>query len=155
MLNVDHFRHYVVRPTLEYLAPDIPYSVAAENLLVATAVHESKLTYLVQHGDGPARGLFQIEPTTERDNWDNFLRYKKSLRDKVESLSAVRFLDLAGNLPYQVAHARIKYLRDKEPLPGANDIIKQAAYWKRVYNTHLGKGSEVQFIKNYPEEILL
>jgi len=155
MLNIEHFRLYVVRPTLEYLAPEIPYSIEAENLLVATAVHESKLTYLVQHDDGPARGVFQIEPTTAQDNWTNFLAFNKSLREKVENLSGLRHLDLIANFPYQVAHARIKYVRDPEPLPAAADVIGQARYWKRVYNTHLGKGSVVKFIKDYPEEILL
>jgi len=151
MLSERHFRLYVVRPTLEYLAPEIPYSEAAENLLVATATHESRLKYLVQNGGGPARGLFQIEPATDQDNWNNYLRYKPELKQKVERLCGVRSLDLTGNLPYQVAMARIKYYRSSSPLPAADDIKGQAREWKLVYNTIHGKGTEEEFIKHYPE----
>ena len=150
MLSERHFRLYVVRPTLEYLAPEIPYSLAAENLLVATATHESRLTHLIQIGGGTAKGLFQIEPSTEQDNWSSYLRYKSELREKVEALCGVRSLDLTGNLPYQVAMARIKYYRSSHPLPAEDDIKGQARIWKLVYNTIHGKGTEEQFIQHYP-----
>lgn len=150
MLSERHFRLYVVRPTLEYLEPEIPYSKAAENLLMGTATHESRLTSLVQIGGGPAKGLFQIEPNTEQDNWDNYLRYKPDLKEKVEKLCGIRSLDLTGNLPYQVAMARIKYYRSSHPLPAADDIEGQAKIWKIVYNTVHGKGTEEKFIKHYP-----
>lgn len=153
MLNIEQLRQYVVRPTLQHLEPEIPYSEAAENLLLATAMHESRLTYLHQIG-GPAKGLWQIEPATEKDNWDNFLRYKADLRDKVIALSGVRSLDLIGNLPYQVAMARIKYYRSPNPLPAADDIEGQAKEWKMTYNTIHGAGTVKQFIDHYPREIL-
>lgn len=153
-MDIEQLRLYVVRPTLEYLAPEIPYSLEAENLLLATAMHESKLTHVRQLDGGPARGLWQIEPGTEHDNWENYIRFDSSLNDKMKSLSGHRSLDLTGNLPYQVAHARIKYFRDREPLPTSDDILAQARYWKRVYNTAEGKGSVVKFIRDYPMEIL-
>jgi hypothetical protein len=150
MLNIKHFRRDVVRPVLMYLEPEIPYSLAAENLLVATAMHESQLTHLKQLGDGPARGLFQMEPATEHDNWENFLRYNRSLADKVKALSGIRAFDLIANIPYQVAQARIKYWRSPESLPAATDIEGQAELWKLVYNSPLGKGTVAQFIEHYP-----
>ena len=47
MLNVEQFRLYVVRPVLNYLELG---GAAAEQLLVGTALTESKLTYLKQIG---------------------------------------------------------------------------------------------------------
>ena len=40
-----------------------------------------------------------------------------------------------------------KYRRDKYSLPKHDDLDGQAKYWKRVYNTRLGKGTESHFIK--------
>ncbi len=150
MLDVKQFREYVVRPTLKYLDPEIPYSVAAENLLIGTAVHESQLTYLHQLGGGPACGLFQIEPATELDNWDNYLQYRDDLQDKVNDLRGLLDLDLTANLPYQVAMARVKYWRSPVSLPQAGDIVGLANIWKQVYNTPLGAGTVEQFIDHYP-----
>lgn len=153
MLDINQFREYIVRPTLKFLHPEIPYSVSAENLLMGTAAHESKLTYVRQIGAGPARGLFQIEPATELDNWKSFLAFRSDLRLKIERLSGVKSLDLTGNLPYQVAHARIKYWRDPAPLPDEGDIAAMAETWKRVYNTAGGAGTVNQFIDSYPIDL--
>jgi len=150
MLDQKQFREYVVRPTLEYLDSEMPYSLAAENLLMGTACHESRLTYLHQVGGGPARGLFQMEPATESDIWENFLSYRKPLETKIKHLCGLRNLDLLANLPYQVAMARIKYWRSPESLPDPDDVQGMAKLWKQVYNTPLGRGTEQQFIDHYP-----
>lgn len=155
MLDVEQYRRNVVRPTLEYLAPEIPYSLAAEALIVATAACESELVFLRQRGSGPALGLLQMEPATERDNWENFLAYNTVLRKKLISMCGVRHLDLVGNLPYQVAMARIKYYRDPRRLPSAFDKRGQAETWKRVYNTPQGAGTVERFLDHYPEMRLI
>lgn len=152
MLDQYQFRHHVVRPTLLYLEPEIPYSLAAENLIVGTALHESKLTNIKQLGGGPALGLLQIEPDTAADNWQNYLLFRKTLHNKVKRLegsSEVLHLALTGNLPYQVAMARVKYFRDPEPLPRSSDAEGMSLYWKRVYNTKKGKGTVEQFLESY------
>lgn len=153
MIDQEQFRLYAVRPALEFLEPEIPYSLAAENLLMGTAAHESKLTYLHQNNGGPARGFFQMEPATEQSIWTDYLQFHAGLRRKIEQLAGVRGLDMQANIPYQVAMARIKYWWSPLPLPDAGDIIGQAKLWKTVYNTPEGRGTEVQFIKNYPEGI--
>jgi hypothetical protein len=38
------------------------WSEAAGELVLGTAIVESNLTYLKQHGEGPALGLWQVEP---------------------------------------------------------------------------------------------
>ena len=49
----------VIRPALKKLRL---WSPSAEELVFGTAIVESGLTYLKQHGDGPALGLWQVEP---------------------------------------------------------------------------------------------
>jgi len=34
-------------------------------------------------------------------------------------------------------------------IPQYNNIPKMASYWKRYYNTILGKGKEIEFINNW------
>ena len=52
MLDPQHFLAYVVRPSLDSIGL---WSPAAQRLLLGTAIAESQLTWLGQHGDGPAR----------------------------------------------------------------------------------------------------
>jgi hypothetical protein len=153
MINVSQFRELIVRPTLQQIGL---YSTAAENLMVGTALVESKLTYLKQLGRGPALSVFQIEPVTHTDLWETFLPYRPDLRDKVNELlsqSAIfsnnKLGDLVGNIPYACAMARLVYYRRPEPLPDAEDIIGLANYWKKHYNTEMGRGNPLKFYDLY------
>ena len=129
------------------------YSADACELLMLTAAQESHLgRYIMQVGNGPARGIFQMEPATEKDIWKNFLKFKPELAKKVGALVGEadwRALQLTGNLLYQIAMARLHYYRRPEALPSRGDIVAMAQYWKDHYNTYLGKGSIAEAIKNY------
>lgn len=122
----------------------------AIELLMLTSAQESHLgTYIRQLGTGPALGIFQMEPNTEADIWNNYLRYKKELRGKVLEFKSQRHDDLYWNLGYQVCMCRVHYLRQPGALPNATDINGLAAYWKKYYNTYLGKGTVAEAIHNY------
>lgn len=127
------------------------YSEDAVSLLMGTCAQESALgKYRRQLGGGPALGVFQMEPATFRDICENFLRYKPELQDKVKRVSGVEFFDagdLVDNDRLAVCFARVHYLRVKESIPG--DLRGWARYWKRYYNTPLGKGTEEEFIANF------
>jgi hypothetical protein len=147
---------HVIRPTLQ--AIDL-WSEAAENLLLGTAAQESHMGHYLTQVRGPALGIYQIEPATHHDVWDNFLKYHKPLADKVQQLLspwnvADKDQALVNNLTYSSAIARIIYFRISKPLPAANDIAGLAAYWKQHYNTPRGKGKVEYFIKNYQELVL-
>jgi len=156
MLDIDQFREAVIRPTLHYLGL---HSTAAENLLLGTAVQESRLKYLKQIGGGPALGVFQIEPATHKDVWDNFLEFRPDLASKVRGIASQRTFfknadsELMFNLRYSAAIARLIYLRAPAKLPRYDDIEGLARYWKTYYNTTLGAGTTAEFILNYREHI--
>jgi hypothetical protein len=127
------------------------YTPEAVELLMLTAAAESNLGEYIEQVKGPALGIFQMEPATHDDIWANYLKYKKTLSDKV-----IRFvlpttlgknLNLRGNLPYQIIMTRIHYLRDKQPIP--KDPQGWAETWKRVYNSHLGKGTVEKALEKY------
>lgn len=154
MINARHLRDFVVRPTLRRIGM---WSQAAENILIGTIYQESRGGhYLHQLGNGPALGIYQIEPATHNDVWDNYLHYRDALAKKVKNLAPLSDLDeqLIVNLSYATAIARLIYYRIPKALPPANDIYALAKYWKAHYNTEQGKGTVEEFVKNFPTELL-
>jgi hypothetical protein len=134
----------------EVLEPINLYSKEAEELLMLTAAQESKLgTYIYQLGKGPARGIFQMEPHTEKDLFTHFISHRHNLNMSVAEYDTVDEDDLSFNLAYQIVMARIHYLRVKEPLPNQNNIEAIAKYWKRYWNTYLGAGTIDEALHNY------
>jgi hypothetical protein len=132
-------------------------SPSAVNLLLGTAAQESKFGTYLRQISGPALGVFQMEPATEDDIWQNFLRYHTMLRGLVVQCTFISLPTpeaLVWNLAYSIAMARIKYYRAPDPLPSPDDVQGLAAYWKNVYNTQKGKGKVEEFIENYQRYVL-
>jgi hypothetical protein len=128
----------------------IPYSDSATELLMLTAATESNLgTYIMQVG-GPARGIFQMEPATEKDIIENYARYKPEYMAIINKYKSVDTeYNLTGNIPYQIVMSRLLYRRSKRALPVTPDPALLAQLWKDVYNTRLGKGVVEVAIEKY------
>ena len=147
-------RHEIIRPVLKHLDSVIPYSMAAENLLMGTCAQESRMgQFLVQLDNGPAKGIFQMEPATESDIWGNYLTYRPELKASIDFIIPVNNLMdmsmLSSNLIYAAAMCRVHYYRVPMALPPAENVHQMANYWKLHYNTPEGKGTEAEFIHNY------
>ena len=136
----------------------------AVDLLMLTAAQESCLgRYIRQKGGGPALGIFQMEPATLNDLYDNYLKYHD---DKLKVLQSFRTMcslemDLTGNLLYQIAAARLQYFRKPEKLPSKANyadaygyVFELAKYWKKHWNTSAGKGTVKQAVQNYYQYVL-
>lgn len=128
------------------------YSLDAMYLMMATAMMESKLTHLKQLPEGPAIGLFQIEPATYFDVIRYLVEVNRYHGDKVlHYLNRGSFpadpLFLASDLALSVLIARYKYWMITEPIPSYKDTPGQAAYYKRYYNTAEGAASIESFEK--------
>src|SRR5574340_1658163 len=149
MISAAHLRNHVIVPVLEHLDMD---SLAAQNLLLGTAAVESEMgTYLVQIR-GPAMGIYQMEGPTHDDLWDGYIKQRPLLRAKLADLMISRtpaHLQLAGNLYYATAMARLLYRRSPVPLPKPDDIEGLGRMWKAVWNTNLGKGRVDTFVDAY------
>lgn len=121
----------------------------AINLLVETACQESACGKYIKQINGPACGIFQIEPNTAKDIIKNFVSYKPNIRSKLNQIY-IQFMSLEDNLKYNlmysVAMCRIHYMRVSEPIP--DTVEGRAEYWKKYYNTALGKGTVEEYIKN-------
>lgn len=126
------------------------YSESAEELLILTACTESLAGEYVYQVGGPAKGIFQMEPDTEADIWNNYLRYRPQLASLVKEYKLNKD-DLVFNLAYQIIMARVHYRRIAEPLPKAPDHRGLAVYWKKYYNTPEGKGKVDEALERYKE----
>ncbi|NLZ40370.1 MAG: hypothetical protein GX886_03780 [Comamonadaceae bacterium] len=156
MTDADHLRREIIAPALRHIGM---WSGAAENLLLGTAAVESRMgTYLRQVGGGPALGIWQVEPATHLDCWDNWLDYRPEIARLVLDL-VPRIYRLPDDSPvpvdpqalascplYCCAIARIVYRRAPEPLPAPTDWAALEAYHKRRYNTVAGKTKLGEFI---------
>ena len=128
------------------------YSLAAEDLLLGTAATESLLGYYDKQINGPALGLYQMEPSTLSDIYFNYLSTRPTLLQTINQATATTGPDLDHlrfDPIYSTIMARIHYKRVKANLPAANDLISQAKYWKVYYNTALGKGTPEKFVQDY------
>lgn len=144
-MTPQEFRSEVIDPTLKLL--DL-YSPASSNLLLGTALVESRLIHRKQIGGGPARGLFQIEKATFNDVYGRFLKLKPRLLARVNELltSGDPWAQVETNDRFACAIARVRYLYDSKPLPDADDIEALAAVWVKTYNAG-GKGTVEKFVK--------
>lgn len=142
-IEKSQLRHLIKR----VLKPFGTWSQAAEDLLIGTAAQESCVGTYITQIKGPAKGIFQMEPATEKDLWEYIVR--KDLHYLVGTVSGVfgpNPLHLEGNLIYQIIMARIFYLRVKERIP--DGIEAQARYYKKYWNTEAGKATVEQYMKN-------
>lgn len=148
-INCHDLRSLIVEPAISELGM---WSVPAEDLLLGTAAQESLMgKYLKQKGDGPALGIFQIEPNTHADVWDNYLKYRQAYVKKIDP-NLTEMPDhsrLIYDLKYAAKIARLIYHRAPEVLPSPYDLNGLAKYWKKYYNTPKGKGTVEEFVKNF------
>lgn len=125
------------------------YSVTGLTLLMMTACQESRLKYIRQIGAGPALGLWQMEPATELDIWQNYIKYRPDLAETIQRITGHIAPGpwLEWDIAYQIIMARIHYKRVPEALPGSLDGL--ARYWKLHYNTVGGAGTAAECLENY------
>lgn len=142
-MDPKHLYEYIIRPTLDYLASVNTRldSLSARRLLLGTAMWESRLLYLRQLSDGPALGLWQMEPATHDDIWSQYLFYRPDIARAIEAMTG-RWprgpAQLVGNLPYACAMARMQYWRSPKAMPKADDAEGLARYHETIYNTLYG-----------------
>lgn len=156
-MDVWQFRRLIVGPTLDGIGL---YSPAALNLVLGTAIQESRLMYIEQLGGGPALGVYQMEPATHDDIWENYLRWRLSLNAKARKYAAESAIpgatrpqatQMVWNLRYATTMCRLHYYRAPFRFDErhADEASYLAGIWKRWYNTDLGAGTVEEFIRNW------
>ena len=102
-MDAFQLRTEIVKPALEAIGY---YSPAAEALIMGTAAQESHLKYVKQLGDGPALGLFQMEPATHDDIWANYLRFRGVIIEDILKACAIKGVDFPDDMTFAEAPDR-------------------------------------------------
>jgi hypothetical protein len=141
------FELYIIRPTLKRYGL---WSLAAENLLIGTAIQESHCgRWVRQMNDGPALGIYQMEPVTYFDVLKNVVpRFVEKIGIPLQDFCSDPEI-LVYDAQYATLLARLQYARFTKPLPEANNLPAIAAYWKDHWNTSAGKGTIAEFLSNW------
>lgn len=147
-----------------------------ENLLLGTAIQESYyFTDRTQRGGGPARSLFQIEPSSAIDFLATAKKRQPEVFEKISNLGntsavleAISVKNAAKNLESQKIIGDM--LRDSDQfsasvaaliykqrivnegvkLPAATDTERLAEVWKDLYNRN-GKGKPSHYVEKWNE----
>ncbi|MCP1214150.1 hypothetical protein [Acetobacter okinawensis] len=152
-LNLSQFKYRIVQPVVMAIGQG---GDAAVNLLTGTALAESSLCYLAQI-QGPALGLFQMEPATHDDCWTNWLRYQPDIARRILLLCGLTGSPdadvMVWNMFYACAMARVKYLRSSAALPPASNASALSLYHKQYYNTSIGAADPMQNVLLFQKAI--
>ena len=161
-IDPKQFMDYAIAPVLSKMACvlELPFdTIESRLLLIETACAESQLTYLRQI-NGPAAGLFQVEPSSYEDV-SNYIHRKGTafLGKVVYCVYGDHYRDLPAfdylhtDLRLQTVIARLHYWRSPKPIP--ETLSKRAEFWKSWYNTPLGRGTVQHYINSAPTEMML
>ncbi len=141
-------------------SPGLYDTPEARELLFGTACTESGLRPRFQDSHGFAIGLFQIEYATFCDLRDRALKsarpglYAEIVRAYAKpGAGDITFEDLQQNDELAAVFARLKYAQTKDPIPPADDVNALARYYKKHYNTHLGKATPQAYVKRRAEAL--
>ncbi|MBU2709812.1 hypothetical protein [Zooshikella harenae] len=153
----DELRHYVIKPTLDYIDMWSPF---AENLLLGTAAQESGLGFYLKRRKQRSLGIYCITPMMHKNIWDRYLVKHSDLASKIRGLASQHeFLanphaELATNLSYATAIAWLIYKRNQNFIESEpSNIYTLAKCWRRFYHVRPQAHLE-SFIQHYQTLIL-
>lgn len=147
-----------IRPTLKHLAIKEPSidSPAARQIMLAIAGQESACgRYFAQLGDGPARGIWQVEPATHRDLQNNYLKYRLAFWQHLNKLlpDVVLTDPLLSCQLYSCGVARLCLYRQPDPMPALGDKNGMWQLYKKYFNSHLGAATKAEWDHNWEKYV--
>lgn len=150
MMNCQQLKELVIKPALLDL---VMFSDVAMELLVFTCATESQGGSFLKQVSGPALGIYQMEPETYNDIWQNYLKFQPGIMMRLQQSFECNRMPSEDRLIYDLrfatAMARIKYERVKEPLPPAISDASLWNYYKANYNTADGAAEMSESINAY------
>lgn len=129
----------------------------AAALIQETIAAETQMGTYPDNTSESGHGLTQFDEIGFRDVVERTRdKDKHIIRKKFGyQLSELTVKDLDNDPTLAIIFCRLKYKLRPEPIP--SDIVSRASYWKRFYNSALGKGTIEHYLDSaerhlYPEE---
>lgn len=149
MFNITQFREFIVAPALN--AIQIRSKEFIELLVFTCAVESAGGTY-VKQVQGPALGIFQMEPNSFTDLWVNYVIRKPEICNALSLNLGVHRMpqpdEMISNLLLAAALCGLFYQRFKvDPKDMTEDTLW--TLYKTHYNTDAGKAERDPSIKAY------
>lgn len=157
-MNPHQLKRYIDITLRQELNAGYTTNSATYQLLMTAEAESDCGEFIYQYGDGPAKGIFQIEPNTEKLIWEWCLKNNYHLLNTlIRNSTGTLFggTDLIGNMKYQIILARANYYSWPYALPkidnpiSDSNIKNMAEYWKNYWNTEKGKGRINDAIEKY------
>jgi hypothetical protein len=139
------FRNLVINPALAILAPaGIPVTQVAADLLMATAAVESNLGTWLSQDQGPALGVFQIDPASLLTLITRASPHQTQALYRISTPQSAA-AQINTNLLLAAAICRLYYWQVPDPLP-PDTVSGLWGYYKTFYNSKFGATTESEFI---------
>jgi hypothetical protein len=142
MLDAGQLANLIIKPALQDLAI---FSDDMCQLLLFTCSVESVGGTYIHQVNGPALGIYQLEPATYNDIWTNWIKDKQGLKlQLLHNFNAPVMPDenrLIYDIRFATAMCAIFYSRVHENIP-ASTFEAMWDYYKRYYNTSKGKADQ-------------
>jgi hypothetical protein len=120
------------------------YNPAVVELMCMIVAHESMRGRYRRQVNGPALSLFQIEPDTHDDIWQNgpSMKLRAARFGIVQNVSMLETDD-----SYAIFMARHHLMRDPNPVPKTPEDM--ARYCKSYWNTDSGKATAEKYLSDW------
>lgn len=148
-------REHIIVPALKAMEPHIPFTEEAVDLLCMTAAHESLNGTYLKQVNGPALGIYQMEPFTLHCLYKDYLNFRRPLlmlAEAAKNPSQTREQALVSDLMYATTMARLHYWRVPHALPkkaSTDYLTRLALYAKMHYNTVEGKATPAAYLNDF------
>lgn len=141
-IHIPHLKR-TISATLEHLQVPKKQRTGWERLMLLTIVQESSAGAYTRQVRGPARGIVQVEPATEREALDWAKRRQPALYERVKALRVPARLDIHEaeyNAAYAIGVAYVVYVM-RHVDPSGKNVEELAHIYKAKYNTVKGKAT--------------
>jgi len=148
MFKPDQLREMIIKPALQDLSM---YSEGAVDLMMFTCAVESDGGTYFHQLNGPALGIYQMEPETYNDIWQNYIKHNSRILMIMLSNFDCHGMPSEDRMVYDLRFAtamcRLHYSRHAEIIPNNTEQIWE--YYKKYYNTEKGAAVKTEALGKY------
>jgi hypothetical protein len=147
-MNYGYIDFEVINKQAKVVCNCLGYGInhTAHKLIVETATTETGLGRIKDTTLGAGMGICQFDKMPFYDIRDRSAKYKEKIyRELGVDIDLVEWEHLRYNSFLSLLFCRLHYKPFPEAIP--QDIKNRAAYWKKYYNTELGKGDVEHYLR--------